>query len=55
MKIKKIEASSLQEAVEEVKKVYGKDAMILSSKVIKKNIIPGYGQGKNKGIYRCNN
>ncbi len=40
MKIKKIEASSLQEAVEEVKKIYGKDAMILSSKVIKKNIIP---------------
>ncbi len=40
MKIKKIEANSLQEAVEEVKKIYGKEAMILSSKVIKKSIIP---------------
>ena len=40
MKIKKIEANSLQEAVEEVKKIYGKDAMILSSKVVKKKLIP---------------
>ncbi len=40
MKIKKLIVSSLQEAVEEIKALYGNDAVILSTKVIKTNRIP---------------
>ncbi len=40
MKIKKLTVNSLQEAVEEIKALYGPDAVILSTRVIKTNIIP---------------
>ncbi|WP_448588073.1 flagellar biosynthesis protein FlhF [Thermocrinis sp.] len=40
MKIKKLIVSSLQEAVEEVRNLYGPDATILSTKIVKKRLIP---------------
>ena len=40
MKIKKITTSSLQEAVEEIKALYGSDAVILSTRVVKIKRIP---------------
>ncbi len=40
MKIKKLIVSSLHEAVEQMKALYGNDAVILSTKVIKTNPIP---------------
>ncbi|WP_448583272.1 flagellar biosynthesis protein FlhF, partial [Thermocrinis sp.] len=40
MKIKKLLVGSLQEAVEEVKNLYGPDATILSTKIVKKRLIP---------------
>ncbi|MFN3976344.1 MAG: flagellar biosynthesis protein FlhF [Aquificaceae bacterium] len=40
MKIKKLVVDSLQEAVEEVRALYGSEAVILSTKVIKQRLIP---------------
>ncbi|RMH05806.1 MAG: flagellar biosynthesis protein FlhF [Aquificota bacterium] len=40
MKIKKLTANSLQEAVEEVKALYGSDAIILSTRVVKQRLFP---------------
>lgn len=40
MKIKKLIVDSLQEAVEEVRTLYGSEAIILSTRVVKRNIIP---------------
>ncbi|ADC89799.1 flagellar biosynthetic protein FlhF [Thermocrinis albus DSM 14484] len=40
MKIKKFMAESLQKAVEEVRAIYGPDAVILSTRIVKKRIIP---------------
>jgi flagellar biosynthesis GTPase FlhF len=38
MKIKKLVVDSLQEAVEEVRNLYGPDATILSTRIIKKRL-----------------
>ncbi|SHK52715.1 flagellar biosynthesis protein FlhF [Thermocrinis minervae] len=40
MRIKKIFSKSLQEAVEDIKALYGQDALILSTRVVKKRLIP---------------
>lgn len=40
MKIKKLIVESLQEAVEEVRTLYGSEAMILSTRVIKQKLLP---------------
>ncbi len=40
MKIKKLVVDSLQEAVEEVRNLYGPEATILSTKIVKKRLIP---------------
>lgn len=40
MKIKKLVVNSLQEAVEEVRSLYGSEAVILSTRVIKQRILP---------------
>jgi len=40
MKIKKLVVDSLQEAVEEVRNLYGPDAIILSTRIIRKRLIP---------------
>jgi len=40
MKIKKLLFGSLQEAVEEVRNLYGPDATILSTRIVKKRLIP---------------
>lgn len=40
MKIKKLIVNSLQEAVEEVRALYGSEAIILSTRVIKRKIVP---------------
>lgn len=40
MKIKKLIVDSLQEAIEEVRALYGSEAIILSTKVVKQKIIP---------------
>ncbi len=40
MKIKKLLVDSLQEAVEEVKTLYGSEAVILSTRVVKQKILP---------------
>jgi len=40
MKIKKLLVNSLQEAVEEVRNLYGPEATILSTKIVKKRLIP---------------
>lgn len=40
MKIKKLTAKSLQDAIEEIRALYGSDAVILSTRVIKKKLLP---------------
>ncbi|MCS7277362.1 MAG: flagellar biosynthesis protein FlhF [Aquificaceae bacterium] len=40
MKIKKLVVDSLQEAVEEVRALYGSDAVILSTRMVKQRVIP---------------